>query len=144
MEAHLHGVIHDLTGRRPRRARLLAGAAKRALADISAMTARVAHDFGNPLAGLRMTAQRLLLLLGREPLPVDQMRRTSDMILATTERLDTNLGEFRSSRASSAQLSDIDYGVPEGRGGGVAAGGRRARHRARGGRRGSVAAHPGG
>lgn len=92
-------VIRDLTREREaeeRERKLLKQALQNErLADVGAMTARIAHDFGNPLAGLRMTAQRMLMLLRRDPLPADQLRHTTDRIVATTERLETLVGEFK-------------------------------------------------
>lgn len=115
----LHGehiftaVIHDLTRQKEaedRERKLLKQALQNErLADVGAMTARVAHDFGNPLAGLRMTAQRMLMLLGRDPLPVDRLRQAADIIVSTTDRLDSLVVEFKDfAREQRLQLSDVE------------------------------------
>jgi two-component system, LuxR family, sensor kinase FixL len=78
------------------------------LADVGAMTAQIAHDLGNPLAGLRMTGQRMLQLLGRDPLPVDRLRQATDIVVATIDRLDALIGEFKEfAREQRLELRDI-------------------------------------
>jgi signal transduction histidine kinase len=72
------------------------------------VTARIAHDFGNPLAGLEMTTQRLLQLLARDPLPVERIRHGVDIIAATVHRLDALVTEFKEfAREQRLQLRDI-------------------------------------
>ena len=66
------------------------------LADIGAMTARIAHDFGNPLAGLVMTAQQMLRRIERDALqPAENLRSQAERLLTTAQRLDTMLHDFR-------------------------------------------------
>jgi two-component system sensor kinase FixL len=78
------------------------------LADIGAMTTRIAHDFGNPLAGLHMTAQRLRLLLTRQPLQVDRLHVAIDTMVGTTKRLEMLVSEFKEvAREQRLQLRDI-------------------------------------
>jgi two-component system sensor kinase FixL len=78
------------------------------LADIGAMTARIAHDFGNPLAGLSMTAQRMLRLLARDPPPVDRLTQAAETVLATTRHLDALVAEFKEfTREQRLNLQDI-------------------------------------
>ncbi|MCC6848030.1 MAG: PAS domain S-box protein [Deltaproteobacteria bacterium] len=112
--AHLFtAVIRDLTEQKEaeeRERRLLQQALQNErLADIGAMTARIAHDFGNPLAGLHMAAQRLRLLLARDPLRVETIRGVIDTIVTTTKRLDLLVGEFKDvAREQRLQLRDIE------------------------------------
>ena len=66
------------------------------LADIGAMTARIAHDFGNPLAGLVMTAQQMLRRIERDAAqPAENLRPQAERLLATAQRLDTILHDFK-------------------------------------------------
>ncbi|HEY2386496.1 MAG TPA: PAS domain S-box protein [Candidatus Binatia bacterium] len=93
------GVIRDLTHEKEaedRERQLLKQALQNErLADIGAVTARIAHDFGNPLAGLQMTAQRLRQLLARDPVPVERLTQATDMIVQTVQRLDALVEEFK-------------------------------------------------
>jgi two-component system sensor kinase FixL len=107
------GVINDLTREKEaedRERRLLKQAAQNErLADLGAMTARIAHDFGNPLAGLHMAAQRTRRLLAREPVAIDKVREAVDLVVATSRRLDTLVGEFKEfAREQRLELRDID------------------------------------
>ena len=66
------------------------------LADIGAVTARIAHDFGNPLAGLAMTAQAMLRRMDSDAaLPAQLVRPQTERLLATVRRLDSLLQEFK-------------------------------------------------
>lgn len=66
------------------------------LADIGVVTARIVHDFGNPLAGLSMTAQQILRRIDREPLqPASELRPSVERLLATMDRLTTILEDFK-------------------------------------------------
>ena len=56
------------------------------LADIGAITARIVHDLGNPLAGISMQAQ--LLLRRAERVGNDKLRAPAEQILSTVGRLD--------------------------------------------------------
>jgi two-component system sensor kinase FixL len=93
------GVLRDLTQQKEadeRERKLREQALQNArLADIGAMTTRIAHDFGNPLAGLQMTAQRLRLLLSHEPVQVERLTAVADTIISTTKRLDTIVWDFK-------------------------------------------------
>jgi two-component system sensor kinase FixL len=110
------GVITDLTREKEvehRERQLLKQAARNErLADLGAMTARIAHDFGNPLAGLHMAAQRIRRLLAREPVAIDKVRDAVDLIVATSRRLDVLVGEFKEfAREQRLELHDIDLPV---------------------------------
>ena len=66
------------------------------LADIGAMTARIVHDFGNPLAGLSMTAQQMLRRIDRLPTsPAAELRVPLERLIATTGHLDALLRDFK-------------------------------------------------
>ena len=66
------------------------------LADIGAMTARIAHDFGNPLAGLVMTAQQMLRRIERDAAqPAENLRPQAERLLSAAQRLDTILHDFK-------------------------------------------------
>ena len=66
------------------------------LADIGAMTARIVHDFGNPLAGLSMTAQQMLRRIDRSPTsPAEELRVPLERLIATTGHLDALLHDFK-------------------------------------------------
>jgi two-component system, LuxR family, sensor kinase FixL len=66
------------------------------LGDIGAMTARIAHDFGNPLAGLLMTAQQILRRIERDASqPAENLRPQAERLLMTAQRLDAMLHDFR-------------------------------------------------
>jgi two-component system sensor kinase FixL len=65
------------------------------LADIGAITAKIVHDLGNPLAGLSMQAQLLLRRLRKSGAePTDPQLETAERILGTIRHLETLIGEF--------------------------------------------------
>jgi len=80
------------------------------LADIGALTTRIAHDLGNPVAGLKMSAERILQRIGRAPgEPLETVRAPAERIVHTAERLNALIGEFKDfARAQRLNLSDID------------------------------------
>jgi two-component system sensor kinase FixL len=66
------------------------------LADIGAMTTRIVHDFGNPLAGLRMTVQQLLRRIERDTAqPAEHLRPLGERLLLATDRLEILLRDFK-------------------------------------------------
>ena len=66
------------------------------LADIGAMTARIVHDFGNPLAGLLMTVQQMLRRIERDAAqPAEHLRPQAERLLAVGQRLDAMLHDFK-------------------------------------------------
>jgi two-component system, LuxR family, sensor kinase FixL len=106
------GIIRDLTEEKDAEARerqLIKHALQNErLADIGAVTARIAHDFGNPLAGLQMTTQRLLQLLARDPVPMERVRQGVDIIAATVRRLDALVTGFKEfAREQRLELRDL-------------------------------------
>jgi len=62
------------------------------LADVGAITARIVHDLGNPLAGISMQAQLLLRRVERSG--DDKLRIPAERILSTVGRLDVLVKEF--------------------------------------------------
>ncbi len=66
------------------------------LADIGAVTARIVHDLGNPLAGLSMTARRILRSVTRTPqVALESVRDAVDAIVTTTHQLDVLIAGFK-------------------------------------------------
>lgn len=65
------------------------------LADIGAITAKIVHDLGNPLAALSMQAQLLLRRARRGDFaPVSKVRDPAEQILQTLRRLEMLVREF--------------------------------------------------
>jgi two-component system, LuxR family, sensor kinase FixL len=75
-------------------ARRFAGQRER-LADIGAITARIVHDLGNPLAGLSMQAQLIERRVRREPeRPARDLAKPAERIVAEVKRLDGLIKDF--------------------------------------------------
>jgi two-component system, LuxR family, sensor kinase FixL len=73
----------------------LAAQERTRLADIGAITAKVVHDLGNPLAALSMQAQLILRRARRGDFaPVAPVREPTEQILRTLRRLDSLVHEF--------------------------------------------------
>jgi two-component system sensor kinase FixL len=108
------GVLRDLTAEKAaeeRERQLLAlNRQHERLADIGAVTARIAHDFGNPLAGLQMTAERILRRIARDPsAAAETLAQPVEMMLAAAKRLDALITEFKDfAREQRLQLTDIE------------------------------------
>ena len=67
------------------------------LADIGALTARIVHDVGNPLAGLSMLTQRIARRLERDPSqPLASVQDVVEQLIETTRRLDAMIHDFKS------------------------------------------------
>lgn len=65
------------------------------LADIGAITAKIVHDLGNPLAALSMQAQLLLRRARRGDFsPVSKVQEPAEQILQTLRRLESLVREF--------------------------------------------------
>jgi two-component system sensor kinase FixL len=66
------------------------------LADIGAVTARIVHDFGNPLAGLLMTVQQMLRRIERDGgQPAENLRPQAERLLLVGQRLSSILHDFK-------------------------------------------------
>jgi len=65
------------------------------LADIGAITARIVHDLGNPLAGLSMQAQLILRRVSRDPeRPSRDLTAPAERIVTEVRRLDSLIKDF--------------------------------------------------
>ena len=87
------GVAVDVTERRRAEAQLLEmeklGQQRERLADIGAITAKLAHDLGNPLAAVSMQAQLIVRRAHRDPdQPLRSVAKAAEQILAEVGRLD--------------------------------------------------------
>lgn len=93
-------VIRDVTERR-RAERALDEARHESmrrslLADIGALTARLVHDLGNPVAGMSMLAQRILRRIKLHPTQsIHDVREPVEQILETVSRLECIIQEFK-------------------------------------------------
>jgi two-component system sensor kinase FixL len=98
-EAIYTAIIRDVSDRRRAQAelhhlQLLAGQRER-MADVGAITAKVVHDLGNPLAGLSMQAQLVMRRASRgDTVPSESIRQPIEQILSTVRRLDALVKEF--------------------------------------------------
>lgn len=79
------------------------------LADIGAVTAKIVHDLGNPLAGLSMQAQLILRRVRRGEIgPSAAVEEPTQRILSTINRLDELVKEFMAfSREQRLDLGDV-------------------------------------
>jgi len=101
-EQQVAGVVsigHDITEQRIAQRRLveLEHGARQSdrLADIGAITAKIVHDLGNPLAALTMQAQLILRRARRGDFqPADVVAKPVDQMLETLERLQILVREF--------------------------------------------------
>jgi two-component system sensor kinase FixL len=85
---HTQAQLHELEQRARQRDRL---------ADIGAITAKVVHDLGNPLAAISMQAQLLVRRLHKGRITTDDsLLPTAERVLASVHRLDTMIHEFSS------------------------------------------------
>ena len=79
------------------------------LADLGALTTKIVHDVGNPLAGLAMLADRLKRRIARDPTqPIETFGEPVEQIASTVRRLDSLIHEFKTfAREQRLELSDI-------------------------------------
>lgn len=94
------GTMRDLTQEKASaaRERELLGIARQneRLAEIGAMTTRIAHDFGNPLAGVRMNAELIVDRIDRNPAVTGtQLLPIAERLLATTRHLTQLVEDFK-------------------------------------------------
>lgn len=80
------------------------------LADIGAITAKIVHDLGNPLAALSMQAQLLLRRARRGDFqPVAPVQQPAEQIVNTLKRLEGLIHEFTDfAREQNLALRDIE------------------------------------
>jgi len=105
-------IIRDVSDRARTRAHLLElehrVSQRERLADIGAVTAKVVHDLGNPLAAISMQAQLLIRRLRREPIASDLLLPTAERVLASVHRLDAVIHELTSfAREQRLDLTDV-------------------------------------
>jgi two-component system sensor kinase FixL len=108
---------HDMTERLAERSELrelqrLAHERAR-LADIGAITAKIVHDLGNPLAALSMQAQLILRRARRgDFMPVDKVQKPAEQILSTLRRLEELVHEFNDfAREQRLEIRPINVGA---------------------------------
>ncbi len=82
------------------------------LADVGALTSKIVHDLGNPLAGLSMSAQQIARRLARAPNdPLETVRPPAEHLVATVRRLDTLIEDFKTFvRDQRLDIRDLDLG----------------------------------
>jgi len=82
------------------------------LADVGALTSKIVHDLGNPLAGLSMSAQQIARRLTRAPNDaLETVRPPIEHMVATVRRLDTLIEDFKTFvRDQRVDLRDLDLG----------------------------------
>ena len=108
---------HDITERRRAAARVrelekIAQERER-LADIGAITAKIAHDLGNPLSGVSLQAQVVLQRARRDPnRPLSSVTKPLEQLVSEVRRLEELIREFVSfAREQRLDLRTID--LPE-------------------------------
>jgi two-component system sensor kinase FixL len=108
------GMVRDLTARKRAEAELrelhkLAQQRER-LADIGAITAQLAHDIGNPLAGVSMQAQLILRRAQRDPhQSLATVTNAAEQIVAQVGHLDRLTKDLMSfAREQRLELATID------------------------------------
>jgi PAS domain S-box-containing protein len=82
------------------------------LADIGAITARIVHDLGNPLAALSMQAQLILRRARRGDFtPREPVQQPTEQILTTLGRLEQLVREFTDfAREQRLNLAEVEVG----------------------------------
>jgi len=106
-------VGHDITERLNAERRLreleVESARRDRLADIGAITAKLVHDLGNPLAALSMQAQLILRRARRGDFePADAVEKPVERILLTVRRLEDLVHEFADfTREQRLQLRQV-------------------------------------
>jgi len=110
-------IIRDMSDRRSMEEEL-ASARRHAqqserLADLGAITAKIVHDLGNPLAGLSMQAQLVLRRATRDPSqPVRCVRDAAELIVTEARRLDHIIKDFLDfARQQRLELKAIKLGM---------------------------------
>lgn len=109
-------VIRDVAERRRNQLELerlrVLSLQRQRLADIGALTAKIVHDLANPLAALSMVSQGILRRIERSAeAPIETVRSQAERLVATAQRLDALLGEFKDfARGQRLELQDVDIG----------------------------------
>ena len=110
-------IIRDVSARRCAQADLVElqklARQRERLADVGAITAKIVHDIGNPLAGLVMQAQLILRRAQRSDVPSTQaMREPAERIIETVDRLE-NLVKGCMTFAGELHLELNDVVLPQ-------------------------------
>jgi PAS domain S-box-containing protein len=91
--------VSDISQRRDAEKALVmarrAAAQRERLADIGALTAKIVHDLGNPIAGLSMSVQRITRQLARGAEPLESVRGSVEHLTSAVHRLDALTHEFK-------------------------------------------------
>ncbi|HVM95824.1 MAG TPA: PAS domain S-box protein [Candidatus Acidoferrales bacterium] len=98
-DAIYSAIIRDVAERQRTQAQLLElqrlAQQRERLADIGAITAKIVHDLGNPLAGLSMQSQLILRRLQRGDLEAASVRDSAERIQSAVERLMELVDDFK-------------------------------------------------
>lgn len=80
------------------------------LIDIGAITLKIAHDLGNPIAGIQMQVWRMLRRIERDPNQrIESLQEPLQQMSASIARLDGLIHEFKSfAREQRLDLGEID------------------------------------
>lgn len=80
------------------------------LADVGALTSKIVHDLGNPLAGLSMSAQQIARRLARAPsATLETVRPATEHMVATIRQLDALIEDFKTFlRDQRLDFRDLD------------------------------------
>jgi len=93
----LAGMALDVTERRRAEAQVLElqklAQERERLADIGAITAKIAHDLGNPLSGLSMQAQLISQRARRDPM-LSAVAKPAELLVSEVRRLEGLIREF--------------------------------------------------
>jgi two-component system, LuxR family, sensor kinase FixL len=105
-------IIRDVSDRRRAQGQLIElqklAQQRERLADVGAITAKVVHDVGNPLAGLMMQAQLILRRAQRGDITPQTAREPAERIISTVRRLDSLVKEFMAfAREQHLDLRDV-------------------------------------
>ena len=107
-------IARDLSERRRAEAERMAlvrrAQQRERLADVGAVTAKVVHDLGNPVAGISMAAQRVLRSIERDPeRPVSSVREPAEHVIRAARRLEVLINDFKDfAREQRLDLADVD------------------------------------
>lgn len=105
-------IIRDVTERRRAHAELIEYQRRaqqhERLADVGAITTKVVHDIGNPLAAISMQAQLLVRRLRKGLVAIDDLLPVAERVLSAVQRLDIVIREFTDfAREQRLNVTDI-------------------------------------
>ena len=84
-------------------------AQRQRLADVGALTTKIVHDIGNPLAGVSMLVAQLRRRIERDPdRPIVDSRKAIEQLVSTVRHLDALIADFKGfAREQRLRLEDI-------------------------------------